>query len=251
MHWAAITAHLAQFLTVCVHQLLFERRAYPVSSFLDARVYNFAVKQNRHPGVCSWIQSAVAAAMQEIRKGTVARVVLAFAHADTCDILERFVFDVERLPVIPREDAEVPIVQDDAPADEDPHGPGGSLEYELADLTEQFRAVLSTLSMVSQRLSPIISGCTFTLAVELRDKADPPVGHPQPWIPARPGIKFSRSSTTPSLSQKSPSDADTLSAASETQDSSRTVPLRALDAQGIMLEVWAEEGIAKQRFNQT
>lgn len=46
----------------------------------------------------------------------------------------------------------------------------------LTNLNEQFRACLLKMAQVMERLSPIPEGCTFTLAVELKDDAAAPIG---------------------------------------------------------------------------
>jgi mitotic spindle assembly checkpoint protein MAD2B len=44
------------------------------------------------------------------------------------------------------------------------------------DVEEQFRGVLGRLSYAAERLDPVPEGCTFTVAVELRDEAAAPIG---------------------------------------------------------------------------
>ena len=55
-----------EFLTVAVHAILYERNIYPRTSFLNARKYNYPVRQSRHPQVCKWIQDAIAAVEKEM-----------------------------------------------------------------------------------------------------------------------------------------------------------------------------------------
>lgn len=64
---ALVTAY-TEFLTVAVHTILYERNIYPRESFINARKYNFPVRQNRHPKVCAWIQDAIAAVELEMLK---------------------------------------------------------------------------------------------------------------------------------------------------------------------------------------
>lgn len=66
--YASLVSTFASFLTVAIHTILYERSIYPEASFLSARKYNFPVRQNRHPKVCSWINDAVAAVEAELLK---------------------------------------------------------------------------------------------------------------------------------------------------------------------------------------
>ena len=65
---ASLVSTFGSFLTVAIHTILYERSIYAEASFLSARKYNFPVRQNRHPGVCSWINDAVAAVEAELLK---------------------------------------------------------------------------------------------------------------------------------------------------------------------------------------
>ncbi len=46
----------------------------------------------------------------------------------------------------------------------------------LTDVEEQLRATIRKLAYTAEKLAPLPAGCTFTVAVELRDKVDPPIG---------------------------------------------------------------------------
>ena len=75
----AVVLAFSDFLTVAIHTILFERNIYPRESFITARKFNCAVKQNRHPKVCKWIQDAVAAVEVEMLKVEFSCVVLRLA----------------------------------------------------------------------------------------------------------------------------------------------------------------------------
>lgn len=64
--YQAVVAAYSDFLIVAIHNILFERQIYPPESFIRARKYNYAVRQNRHPKVCKWITDAVAAVEREM-----------------------------------------------------------------------------------------------------------------------------------------------------------------------------------------
>lgn len=167
------------FLTVAVHTILYERAIYPQPSFLSARKYNFAVRQNRHPKVCEWINDAVAAVEAELLKGSVERVAVVM-YSKQNKPLERFVFDLGRFPVVPTPELDVPMERLDSDGTKLPILPS-------VDLEEQFRATMSRLTNCSASLQSLPQGCTFTVAIELRRTGEAPLGHPQPWVPAQHG----------------------------------------------------------------
>lgn len=67
-NYEAVVSSFSDFLTVCIHLILYERGLYPASSFLSARRFNTPVKQSRHPKVCRWINDAVDAVRSELLK---------------------------------------------------------------------------------------------------------------------------------------------------------------------------------------
>ncbi|KAA6407661.1 MAG: hypothetical protein FRX48_08499 [Lasallia pustulata] len=194
--YAAIVSTFSDFLTVAIHTILYERNIYPPTSFLSARKYNYPVRQSRHPKVCKWIQDAVSAVEVEMLKCTIARTSL-IIYSPGLHPLERFIFSTASFPLIsptesltpfePRPDLPQTISQDPQPPPEPTCQPPTSVP--LIDLEEQFRAIFSRLSLLSRALSPLPPHCSFTLAVELREQVPPPIGHPQPWIPAQPRLQ--------------------------------------------------------------
>ena len=84
--------------------------------------------------------------------------------------MERFMFDIDRFPIVgPKENYTEFEVREEV--DEDLKA-----KIPVVDIEEQLRATLRLLSHACTKLSPLPEGCTFTLAVELRDKVDPPIG---------------------------------------------------------------------------
>ncbi|KAL1303771.1 hypothetical protein AAFC00_007110 [Neodothiora populina] len=225
----SFTTTFTDFLCVAIHTILYERSIYPETSFLSARKYNFAVRQNRHPRVCAYVLDAVAAVEAELLKGSVDRVVVViYDKHDTP--LERFVFDVSFFPYVPPEHQATPLRQAQAQQDE------GVFILPLVDLQEQLRATMVKLTTCSSRLRPLPpnSECTFAVAIELKeDSREPPVGHPQPWIPVQPRLGKG----------KEKEKAMDTSAANDAQ--ARTVPLRAVEAGYMVFESWIEEAKAK------
>jgi mitotic spindle assembly checkpoint protein MAD2B len=207
----------SDFLIVAIHTILYERDIYPRDSFLSAKKYNYSVRQSRHPKVCQWITDAVAAVQTELLKGTVDRVALVIYSAQDTP-LERFVFDLSRFPFVPKEYHFTPMSRttDDGET---------VAVLPRVDLEEQMRATMSRLSSCGSTLKPLPESCTFTIAIELRDNTSPPIGHPQPWIPAQPDLR----NTNPDAAKKN----------------SRTMPIRAVSAGDMVFETWIEEAKAK------
>ena len=207
----SLVTSFADFLTVAIHTILYERQIYPRTSFLSARKYNFAVRQNRHPKVCEWISDAVTAVECELLKGTMERVVVVL-YTTTSRPVERYVVDVSRLPMVPPGEVDTPLERTTTDGEDAPVLP-------LIDLEEQLRATMSRLIASASGLKPLPEGCTFTIAMDLRDGEEPPVRHPQLWIPVQPA------------QQKG---------SIESSDRIMT-PVRAVAAGEMIFETWIEE----------
>ena len=207
----ALVTNFTDFLTVAIHTILYERAIYPQTSFLSARKYNFAVRQNRHPKVCEWINDAVAAVEIELLKGTVQRVAIVM-YDKANNPLERFMFDVSRFPAVPASEIDMPLEMAGAEG-------GGSSVLPIVDVEEQFRATMSKLSGCGSTLKPLPSGCTFTVAIELKGEGEPPIRHPQPWVPAEAKAQSGHSN----------------------EPKSTTRPVRAVAAGSMIFETWIEQ----------
>lgn len=224
--YRTLITNFADFLTVAIHTILYERSIYPQTSFLSTRKYNYAVRQNRHPKVCSWINDAVAAVEGELLKGTVERVAVVIYSKEDMP-LERFMFDVSRFSVVPLKELDTPMERTNADGERVPVLP-------IVDLEEQLRATMSRLSTCGSVLKPVPSNCTFNIAIELKDESEPPIGHPQPWIPVQPGLQKNV--------VKAP---ETVTKIGHEVGGIATTPLRAVEAGEMIFETWIEEGRAK------
>ena len=109
-------------------------------------------------------------------KGTVKRIVFVI-YSEMGEVMERFMFDVERFPVVPEREQCTEFVRD--------YGGGGGDEEEgrlkgvgvsAVDVEEQLRAAILKLAYCGEKLGELPKGCTYTVAVELKDGADPPIG---------------------------------------------------------------------------
>ena len=67
-NYLSLVNAFTDFLTVATHTILYERDIYPKESFMGARKYNYAVKQNRHPAVCKFVDDAITAIRTELLK---------------------------------------------------------------------------------------------------------------------------------------------------------------------------------------
>ncbi|ETI20891.1 hypothetical protein G647_07234 [Cladophialophora carrionii CBS 160.54] len=252
---------LTTFLTVTTHHILYLRRLYPPTSFLSTRAYNYPVRQNRHPKVCAWVNDAIAAVRDQLQKDVVEKLSLCIYECKGNRVLERWTFDLRSLPqVIQRED-DIPIEpkppneDDDGYDDEEEDDDDGDILLEqlnLADLEAHFRATLCRVATSAARLRPLPEGpgvpeCSFTLALEVKDEADRPVGrlekNERKWMAAEQASALNRP-RPPVPQAKSQQDEQTLD-----KPSPRTHPVRLLEVGELQMEVWVEESAAKFEFD--
>lgn len=173
--YQSLLTTFSSFLVVAIHTILYERSIYPPETFISTRKYNFPVRQNRHPKVCQWILDAVAAVEAEMLKGAVDRVAVVI-YSSSAEPLERFMFDVSSFPEVPA--GEIFTTFEEPETDSyDGKGKGKeTTQGSLVDIEEQLRATVRKLAYCGSKLGPLPEGCTFTVVVELKDKADPPIG---------------------------------------------------------------------------
>ena len=189
----------------------------------------------------------MSAIRDQFEKNTVEKVSLCIYECDGNRVLERWTFDVRSLPSIAKRDRDVPF--ETCSSDEDDLL---NTKVNLADLEAHFRATLSRITTSAARLRPLPEGvgapdCSFTLAVEVKDKADRPVGRVEKeerkWIAAEPesfltGPPPSSPTVQPKQDHGEPQ-----------QDSAQTHPVRRLEAGELRMEVWVEEASAKFEYD--
>ncbi|KAL7784018.1 DNA-binding protein [Trichoderma afarasin] len=236
-----LLSSFTSFLTIAIHSLLYHRTLYPQTSFLATRAYNLPVHQSRHPGLCAWISDAVAAIATQLRVGSVRRIVLAIhsppGSSQPSVVRERWVFDVHRFPAwgtSAETDAPTSHQQQqqqhedlDDPVPEDADDGAAAEKLNWADIHEALRATLQRLAYAAQAAPKLPPGCTFTLALELRDEAEAPIGYPQPWIPSEGPLQ-------PPTAEK-PHQGESLRGAA-------TKPVRSVRADPLFFECWLEQG---------
>ncbi|RCI17404.1 hypothetical protein L249_2892 [Ophiocordyceps polyrhachis-furcata BCC 54312] len=152
--------------------------------------YSQAVHQSRHPAVCAWVRDAVDAAEASIRQGAVARIALSIHRPADGDVVERWVFDLDR---------GFPLAFDSSLLDhqhqrrhyDDDDDDDASVAAAAAttipapplntsDLHQSWRAALQRLAIVASSLPPTPENCTFAIALELRTDAAPPTTQHHP-----------------------------------------------------------------------
>jgi mitotic spindle assembly checkpoint protein MAD2B len=245
---SALITTLTSFLTVSVHHILFLRRIYPPVSFLSTRAYNYPVRQNRHPAVCEWVQSAIDAVRDQLEKGTVEKVAMCIFECNNNEVLERWTFDLRALPVVDRK--EMDTVFEGRSKDV-----GGEGEAEVrsdnvlkrrlnvADLEAQFRAVLSRLNSAAGKMKDLPEDLeySFTITIEVKENADRPVGRlgkeERKWVAAEPENWINDEEGDVPTSGYGDS--------RHRDRTSKTVPVRRLEAGELRMEVWVEESKAK------
>lgn len=211
-----ILTHFTTFLTITLHSLLYHRSLYPQTTFLTARAYNLPVHQSRHPGVCNWLNDAVAAVTGELQRAAVDKVVFAVHAKDTLKVLERWVFDVGRFPEWGNSDA-FGVRRDGDVIDEE--------GVNWTDVGEALRGALRRVAYTAEKMPSLPEGCTFTLAIELRGKASKPIGPSQQWIPSPPNFQSPKGDT-----QKQPARSRAI-----------TTPIRSVQAGPLFFECYVEQ----------
>ncbi|KAF1943197.1 DNA-binding protein [Clathrospora elynae] len=253
--------HFTTFLTAYTHTLLYLRTLYPRTSFAHSRIHNTPVYQSRHPLVCEWIRDAIAAVREELLKGGVAKIAIVVFGCDggedqtgSAKIMERYMFDVSTFPAVEKNDRSMDLDGDDSSSpyrediDEDYSMPrrrktkAVDLDVEV-NLSEQFRAALIALTTRTCTLFPLPPNCSFNISMELKDGGDidPPIGHPQPWIPVQPSLQQTGRHRT-ILDEWEEAQVDR-----EGSDlgGARVTPIRSVAAGVFKFENWIEEGKAK------
>ncbi|KAK0620234.1 DNA-binding protein [Immersiella caudata] len=260
-----LLSNFSSFLTVAIHNLLFYRGIYPATTFLSTRAYNLPVHQNRHPKVCTWITDAVTSVNNQLISGHVSRIVIVL-HAPLSGlpepssptlsqsqtylkplpppgaVLERWLFDVSRFPAWPHKPKEssVKAMSDygrmlgkEAKIEESREKHVADTSVNWTDVNEQLRGVLRRMAITAEKMDALPEGCTFTVAVELREAGLAPIGHPQAWIPSEPNLQPASKSR---------------SAPGEDVGGAKTTPIRSVQAGPLFFECWVEEGKAKEGF---
>ncbi|KAF2266791.1 DNA-binding protein [Lojkania enalia] len=272
--------HFTNFLTAYTHTLLYLRTLYPRTSFTTSKFHNTPVHQSRHPAVCEWITDSIAAVRDQLLVGTVSRIaIVIFWYGDTTNnenqasgsvkILERYMLDVSQFPVIPKADRNTEIGYESTPSPPSLSLPSDSEgqrtdvsqkkkqrkgkqrlldEGVHVDMSEQFRSALIGLTTRCSKLKPLPENCSFNIAIELKDEVDvdPPLGHPQPWIPVQHSLQKTGRKGGHMVGEEGHNEREAASR-KEGQDlgGARVTPIRSVETGVFRFETWVEEGKAK------
>lgn len=270
---ARLLTSFAHFFTVSIHNILYHRSLYPQTTFLSTQAYNLAVHQSRHPAVCAWVRDAVDAVKAQLVKGTVSRIAIVIHGRDT-QVRERWMLDVGSFPAWPEFDEVQSLCgagedaaegkgkekegpqQEDGEAEEDAEpehaeAQRGETAVNWSDVDEGLRAALWKMALVSEKMAPLPDGCSFTIALELREASEAPIGvstclglanthlvcrdlrsqpclqYPQHWIPSQ---------------SRSQSQSGKRREGGRFVDSAKTIPVRTVEAGPLFFECWVEEG---------
>lgn len=263
------------FIAAYLHTLLYLRDIYPRTSFVQSRFHNTSVYQSRHPLVCEWITDAITAVRDELLEGTVARIAIVIfstgngkaqpqGNAGSVKIMERYMFDVSEFPVVPKNERNMEVEWEDnssAPqspneSDDEARAPQKPIRQTGLDadvdvnLSEQFRAALIALTTRTSKLASLPPNCSYNISMELRDEGDvdPPIRHPQPWVPVQPSLqKTGRQVTVREEEDERDIENGKQDSSAEGKDLGgvKVTPLRTVEAGVFRFETWIEEGKAK------
>ncbi|EZF31965.1 DNA polymerase zeta processivity subunit [Trichophyton mentagrophytes] len=224
--YAALASAFSSFLAVSIHQILYLRSIYPQSTFLSVRQFNQPVRQSRHPKVCSWVNDACAAVETQLIKSTVTSVAIVVLSVSSNKAVEKFTFDLSQMPQVAPRDMHTPFASSRQPQQRE------GMSIPQVDLEAQFRAVLHRLTSACGRLAPLPPDEEYlpTLHMVLGPDAEAPAGmdkDDQQWIAAEPEPERTRYGAD--------------------RSQAKTVPVRAVEAGEMKLEVWIEE--ARDKFD--
>jgi mitotic spindle assembly checkpoint protein MAD2B len=139
--------------------------------------------------------------------------------------------------------------------DSEPNEPAFDIGVDT-NLAEQMRAALISLTTRCAQLKPLPDKCSFNIAMELKDEADidPPIGHPQAWIPVQPslqktGRKAFRHARVGDEAEEGSTQGDAelgdKRKRGEDLGGLRFTPIRTVETGTFRFETWVEEGRAK------
>ncbi|EEP75530.1 predicted protein [Uncinocarpus reesii 1704] len=264
--YARLVSSFSSFLAVSMHQILYLRSVYPPVTFLPVREYNHPVKQSRHPRVCSWVSDACASVEVELLKSTLSAVSFVIVSARTNRPLERFTFDVSRMPRVSTNDIHTPFASTLATkqaANVSTSVAAFEASTSAVDMEAQFRAVLARLASACARLTPLPQHEEYRLSlfITVRPEAHAPAGvtkEEQVWIPTEPDSLASVpiEDVNGDFPERNPgngaaeapnntSNNNPANPKMASQLRAQTVPVRRVDAGEMKLEVWVEEAFGK------
>lgn len=168
-------------------------------------------------------------------------VAICIFECDNSQVLEKWTFDLHSLPVVVKQDRDVPFASlDDV---------GLRRNVNVTDLEASFRGLLSRLNTVAGKLRPLPDGegapeCSFTITIEVKDGADRPVGRlkkeERAWVVAEPDTFEESDDDLTRDAAENP--------ARKGVPHGKTHPIRRLEAGELRLEMFVEEADVKFKF---
>ena len=192
-------------------------------------------------------------------------VVFSYGEGETgktgsAKIMERYMFDVSAFPVVGKNERNMEIEWENSSSDGDGNesdvsnpttrkkGKQKELDAEVeTSLSEQFRAALIVLTTRTSQLSPLPPNCSFNISMELKDEVDvdPPIRHPQPWIPVQPSLQKTGRKATVRNEDEEEDVEEGRKNEGEDLGGVKVTPIRSVEAGVFRFETWVEEGKAK------
>lgn len=210
---------------------------------------------------------------EELLNGSVARIaIVVFSYegdqasaAGSAKIMERYMFDVSSFPIVDKGDRNMEIewqgTTPDVSDNEDEsgilkRGKTKALDTDVhVNLSEQFRAALIALTTRTSTLAPLPPKCSFNISMELKDEGDidPPIGHPQPWIPVQPSLqKTGRTATIrEELEEEEFESGRRIRKEGGDLGGAKVTPIRSVQLGVLRFETWIEEAKAKLQADST
>ncbi|RAL61138.1 hypothetical protein DID88_010477 [Monilinia fructigena] len=247
----SLHTHLLSFLTLSIHTILHARGLYPQDTFLLTRAFNFPVPQNRHPQLCAYINSCVAALAPHLQAGTIDSLsVVIYSDAPfggEIQILERYMFSLSRFPTIPISER---FTEFEFRAAGDPN------EIRNVDVEEELRATLRKLAYSAGKLEGLKNpeDCTWGVVMEMKENAggegNAPIGHPQPFEPALAELQIPSQRANTDIKGKgkakeSEPEVTSNSRVGRARGGAKSTAIRAVEVGEFIMEAWIEEGKAK------
>jgi hypothetical protein len=146
----AVIDTFIEFLIVAIYQILQGLNIYSPGAFILTVKYDLIVYQNRHRGVCDYINRVTTAAHQEILSGKVKRIKVVTFVQDSPR--EQFVFDITPFFQF---GSETPVIEANA-----------EQEIFSVDAEQQLRGVLSKLKDYCDSLEPSNDQKNFGIFIE-------------------------------------------------------------------------------------
>ncbi|KAA8901437.1 DNA-binding protein [Sphaerosporella brunnea] len=221
---AGIVETFVEHVEVAIHTILYHREIYPRELFMATRMYNTAVKMCRVPRVARYVRDVVEQVGQQLQEGNV-KVVSIVILSENRHPLERFSFNVSSFPQVEKDRAHALLLHNNV-------GEGELVGTSLAELYEQFRALIMQISACSGKLGNLPENCTWTTSLELIEGSDAPKDHTRNWV----------------VSERQKASWGSNAMTGLASGGVKSMPLRSIEAGAIGMDIWVEESNVKKKL---